>query len=235
MALKSQLWSSSTLDHGLRLAHMASMSLENDPDTLAMLQELQELCQDLRRWDPHSRYICICIYLLYSFYMLVGLRPRERKRERERGKEREREKDKGRKKEREKEREREGEKEKERERERERKRDNMSDKFWSSAILEIPANIPCAPHSIGLQLVTGHGLLMFKKSRSGQRARPHIQKYREITSERERERESKSETEADPGSNLCILAPTCFEERQVERARETKRFSTCKIPEWLGL
>ena len=64
----------------------------------------------------------------------------------------------------------------------------MSDKFWSSAILEISAGIPSAPHSIGLQLVTGHGLLMFKKSRSGQRARPHIQKYREITSERERER-----------------------------------------------
>ena len=42
MALRSKLWSSRTLQCGLGLAHQATLSLEADPDMLAMKQELQD-------------------------------------------------------------------------------------------------------------------------------------------------------------------------------------------------
>ena len=47
MALRSQMWSSRTLERGLGLAHQATLSLEADPEMIAMKQEL------LDTWPNH--------------------------------------------------------------------------------------------------------------------------------------------------------------------------------------
>ena len=41
MALRSNLWSSETLEGGLALARMATLGIENDPDVVSMTAELK--------------------------------------------------------------------------------------------------------------------------------------------------------------------------------------------------
>ena len=73
MALRSNMWSSATLETGLGLAHTASLRLDVDEDTLAMKEELlvpgllhSGVVSTVQPPGVRVSWVCVIIYIYIS-------------------------------------------------------------------------------------------------------------------------------------------------------------------------